>query len=409
VSGKLQWPGGIALLALVCLSPIVSSCGSAPGSAAALAEIAVLAAEYKALDASTSLDSTEAESFSSDAAGTKAIYQPGNDATSKGTDPAATVTVELSDQGTADPTDDVVTVTRTWTRDDDAVVTSVVTRPKRPGPGPAWSAFWAGADVNGDSMQAAAEVRSIGGVRIAEITLRLYWQKDAVDSSISLVRTVRDGELVRIDSADSLRTTLTWENGVIASRRLEYFRVKEGGVAAHTVVFERIALVQGATYSYGPGSSAYSAAAGDEAWKCYETDALAAGETPTDYWIIVKGRNPRIVDYYEAGQRMLTIAKAGGNIDRIYYAADGSERKRVTGRIVVVADEATGVISVTKTFSNGRKVEVSVASTAGGYAITRNGYSYSVFFLDSSTVVISDAGGSHTFVQDAATGDWIEA
>ncbi len=356
---------GLAALALSC------SDGGMTAFEAQLADMASAVSAYdlsRSLDAAAELDDGIDPTLAADAA-------------ARGTDEFAEATRLVEDLG-----DGRERITRTWTRWNGVDMKSVAVRMKAPAADdPRWA--------DGDIVDAeATEEIWVGdltrSVSVAELTIA--WRNEA--GTVFVATVLREGERIR-SNGDFVRTFTERDSlGRVIARRVEYLRIGQT-VAEHTI-----------TYSY--------------AW--------SDGELPDEirmevdgvegYALVLSLRDPRVVEWYRDldgdgdDELSLRVEKvrdpATGElvISRTPYAADGSAGDTTMVRARIRVED--GKITVVRTREDGSVYRVTVAETAEGYVIDRNGTAFTVVVREDGSLLVT--GEVATWLAErSADGSWI--
>lgn len=350
-----------------------------------IAEIAAIVSEYQ-LQSAYSENTSSDDSLLEDSATTTSFQVSAFEIL------ATNVTIErvLDDNGTPnDPTDDEMTITRTWTAWNELAHKEVLVRPLKPTSAAAWAGEW---DANGQIEQTGTLAHYVSDMStpFATVTLTATWQIDTGTVYLSFLERVgdrigRDGVLnkvfVTVDAngqrtKEVIRYRLTGGNEVVVSRL-----VYEEWIDPDTQeVFTKV------TRYVGDSS---------------ESDGYA---------IIRSHVDPRIVEFYSNEDLLLkrrtetrNTADRTTDVEVIFYDADGNVVNTVNGSIKVRADGDS--VIVTKEFDNGRERTVTITDNGDGFTVDRNGRTYTVTFLDDGSILVETEDGTFT-VTINADGSW---
>lgn len=298
--------------------------------------------------------------------------------------PNVTVTIirELDDRDTPEPTDDILTVSRTYDYGFEANYIHVLVRPLKPTTDVAWDSYDTGDGPQGWTVVPVDEIdqegtisRALGSVAVANGTVAATWVRDGSD--------VYAGELVR-EVTDLVRTALVRRTIITqdaaGETSLRYEREVDG-VVVHSYTVE----------PWTDPDTGY-------------THPRVVRDDGSYAVVLAKGNRsgaPRIVDYYDANDvRLMTVEEvrsgARGIITstRTHYDATGA----ITGVGTVTyavnyteGDEDT--VQITRV-ANGVTRSVVITESGDVYLVTVGGESYRARVVDANTVEFLDDAGS---------------
>ncbi len=359
---------GTALTLSLSLSGCTSALNGSGASEDNIALAAGIASDFAVMRASE-MSSGNESLLSSDSQTMSAVlaeYEASSE-TARALQSGEDVTVEDLGDGT-------VRITRTWSIDDDEVVKNVVVRPVKPkADDPLFT--------NGELSQSGSEQRFVNDVKISDMTLTIVWKTDGTDAY--RYHLVREGEKFKLNGAFTARTDSEWDaSGALVQETVSYVKTDaDGSPVARTFVFTEV-TIDGIAYR-----------------KIVSSDR--------DGWAIVKSRNPRVVEYYDAsGEKRLVVTHervplSGIAITRDYWK-DGVLVRTESGTMRV--STSGGVMTMKKTVG-GVTVTAAIEETGSGYTVTRNGVSYAVTFNPDGTVTVRTSSASFlvTFLANGET------
>ena len=309
-----------------------------------------------------------------------------------------TVTRELDDRDTPnDPTDDVLTVTRTADYGFEANAVHVLVRPLRPTTDPAWDSYDIGNGTEGWNeipldaiLQSGTVENSLDNVMISSGTVEARWRLSGTgiyaEEIVREMSTVVRPNVVRrtiITQTSDGTTTLTREREV-------------DGTVVHA-------------YSVEPYVDPDT---GDVHVRITRDDGSYA---------VVRERgnrlgDPRIVDYYTADDVLvMTVEEVRSGprgqmtSTRTHYDADGKVigTRVVTYTVNYVDGDDEDSVQITRSV-NGRSRTVTITESGEVYIVTVRGETHRVRVVNADTVEFIDAAGTiYMTAERTAEGGWL--
>lgn len=391
----------LAVRALPVAALILSGCsffGLGPMSAGSLAQVASAANDYHTQALLASMGRLEVEDLEASGSG-------GSQGASHGSSPGygpQTVTVDESthtlpdgtivtitrlhdDRDTpSDPTDDLLTVTRSFELWEGATKIHQIERPLRPDHTAVWG--WVASAVPGISelAQAGTVEVFVEGIKIKSGTVDITWRRDDASDDVWVYQV--DTELIGIGPGAAItRTVITVEAG-LQTKTVYRIRVENGtDIVVHSFTFEE----------FDDNGEILTKIIRDDGW----------------YVIVREKRAPRILEHYDPDDvmRLRSVTERDPvtgrrTTIREHYDADGNlvAVRELQIRIQFLGDQ----IIVTKTFDTGRTVDVILTETDNGYRITRSSFTYLVVFTDEGVELYTEDGALIGTVIFLADGDY---
>ncbi|GEM_PF-5083062 len=368
--------GGIALVFTGCqLLP-----GGNPTSAKNLALLASGMLDYRdetAIAASSKLDVDDLDGkgvLTSKSLTTKTRTITRDDGT------VVTIVEVIDDKNTpSDPTDDMVTVTRSYDIWGGNEKEEKIVRPLKP------KSSWDVWDANNQYEQTGITIESfINNVKVSTGTMDITWRKSG--DQVSVAKIVKETQAVGRNGAINRVVIEVDENGLQKKTRYRIKVTGEGEVVVHSFTYEEYIGDDGNTYM-----------------KIIRDDG--------SYAIVISKKNPRIVEYY-TGEGILrmkvteTRDSTTGDLSVVKEIYD-NEGNLVRTRNLTFSFEFVGdTVIVTKTFDNGRKVVMTVEESDNGFTVNRNGFVYNVAFQGSDIVISDEKGNLIATVKINEDGTW---
>lgn len=354
-------------LPIIAAALLFAAC-STPGLANdTAADIAAVLSDYAAYRDANMTDASEDSVLSLDSQVAADVHARADalDESAKAFNVGVDETVVVVDNG-----DGTVTVTRSWSVDEGAEMKLVVERPKKPESGdPSWTLD----DASGLFLIVAnaTEERFVNDVKVSSAALTITWAK-SVDT-VYRYKLLREGETLKPAGTVAVRTLAEWSmDGKLVLKTVTYVKVGTDGMPVERSFTVESVVIDGTVYR-----------------KITTEDR--------DGYAIVKSQKPRVVEYYDAADRLVLVVThervtgLGIVITREWYE-NGAVVRTVEGSMrISVSDD--GVVTIKREFGD-RKVETSVEETENGYLVTRDGVEYSI---SSSGGITTIANGSGTW------------
>jgi hypothetical protein len=462
-----------AAAAVLCGLLLVQGCSTSGPLSDVSKDIALLAvsADRQAVDSAS--DAVDESSVASESGGSKSMMAgaPGARALV-----SAEVTVLHSDPNyamsgktAATLAVDVVTVTRSWTAADGAIIVDVVQRPEVPSQAGFYSApvlaytpniatdadlAWKTADSSYELT--CSQSRRVDGVLVSNSSMRMRYVWDAANDRAALTTVTKEGESVSLLTGNArLDTTIHYAYDSEAGKDVEFLRVVDwvtgSGVQKREVLAfgldaasalaipaasgswsGTVALLPGLDTILGSGSSLDLIYWTDPSAASY---SLVAGNTATypvidaGLWlrVVTSPASPRDVHWLKPiansseafdgnYTRRLEIVKDGAQIATTTYSLSDGVTVVRTGSAIRFVSAADGAVTTKWSFADGKARNVTIQPTEDGFTITRSTNSasqtYTVSYLrdtsgeiTSVTVTNTETGVASTYVEQS-DGTW---
>ena len=364
--------------------------GLGPTSSGSLAQVASAADDYNTQALLASMGRLEVEDLEASGSGGSQGYGPQTvtvDETTHTLPDGTIVTITRihDDRDTpSDPTDDLLTVTRSFDLWEGVTKIHQIERPLRPDHTAAWG-WLASAEPGVSELAQAGTIEVfVEGIKIKSGTFDVTWRRDDATNAVWVYQV--DKELIGIGPGAAItRTVITVEDG-LHTKTVYRIRVENGtDIVVHSFTFEE----------FDDNGEILTKIIRDDGW----------------YVIVREERNPRILEHYDPNDvmRMRSVTERDPTTGRRStirerYDADGNliGVRELQIRFQFLGDQ----IIVTKTFDTGRTVDIVITETDSGYRITRNNFTYLVVFTDEGVELYTDDGSLIGTVIFLADGDY---
>ena len=286
-----------------------------------------------------------------------------------------TIVRMLDDRDTADPEDDLLTITRSFEMWEGATKTHQIQRPRPP------ESSWSGWEDDRLTQAGTIEVY-VEGIMIQHGTVDVTWQRAGDLVTVAAI----EQELTAVDPAGGIvRTMITVDDAGLQQKTVYRISISDGyEIIVHSFTFEEI-----------------------------EVDGVIKTKIVRDdgrYAIVERARDPRVVEHYHADGKLharVTTVRNRSTGERTITRELFDEAGNLvhTQRLAVQFRFLGDQIVVTATFASGRTVDVVIRERDDGYEVVRDGITYVVRFTDAGiefygpdgeligTVIIDDDGG----------------